>query len=153
MPNLKQANRDIPFVVLRVSNARAGTHHLHVTRVRLADVALIIAVCDGAFADIGHNFDVGVGVKIEAGMGRNLIVVQHSSPGTALEPALVDIERLNLRFQSRSRDPEFGRRAAWSGDPSPGFSQCRFDQFSFRRRNLLRENDSIPGIRINWTLR
>ena len=60
-----------------MSNTRSSTHHLHITRVGLTDVSLVITVRDNAFADIADDLYIGVVMETEAGVGRNLIVVQN----------------------------------------------------------------------------
>jgi hypothetical protein len=75
-PNLKQAERDIPFVVLGVSNTCSCAHRLHITRVDRPDVSLVITMRDNTFADVADNLNIGVVMETEAGVGRNLIVVQ-----------------------------------------------------------------------------
>src|SRR5262245_31408939 len=49
---------------------------------------------------------------------------------------LPDPERSDLRFQRRTRHPELGRGARWSGYTSVAFRECRFDHLPFVCREL-----------------
>ena len=64
-------------IVLGVADAGAGAHHLHVARLGAALVAKDVLMGDRAFADIGDDFHVGVGMGGKAGVRRDLVVVPH----------------------------------------------------------------------------
>jgi hypothetical protein len=61
-----------------VLNARSGTHHLHVSGVRLADVALVIAMRDNTLADVADNLDIGVVMQTKPRVRRDLTVIEHN---------------------------------------------------------------------------
>ena len=60
-----------------MAHARSGAHDLDVPRARAAGVAQAVLVGDGAFADIGDDLHVGVGVRRKAGPGGDGVVVPH----------------------------------------------------------------------------
>ena len=64
-------------IVFGVTHAAAGAHHLHVARFGAALVAEAVLMGDRAFANIGDDFHVGVGMGGKAGVRRDLVVVPH----------------------------------------------------------------------------
>ena len=64
-------------VVLRVANAGAGAHHLHVARLGASLMAEAVLMRDRALPHIGDDLHVGVGMRREAGVGRDLVVVPY----------------------------------------------------------------------------
>src|SRR6185312_2880580 len=58
-------------------------HHLHVTGLGAALVAERVLVGDRAFADIGDDFHVGMWMRREAGVRRDLVVVPHAKRAVA----------------------------------------------------------------------
>jgi hypothetical protein len=53
----------------------AGAHHLHIPGLEAADVAEAVPVGDNAFADIGHDLDVGVVVRRKSRVRSDLVIV------------------------------------------------------------------------------
>ena len=62
---------------------RAGAHHLHVAGFGAALVAEAVLMGDRAFADIGDDLHVGVGMRRKAGVRRDLVVVPHPQSAVA----------------------------------------------------------------------
>ena len=50
-------------------------HDLDIASDSPADIAGAVFMRDGALADIGDNFHVGMGVTAKAGTGRDLVIV------------------------------------------------------------------------------
>src|SRR6185312_1740416 len=74
-PDLEQPRLLRLAVVLRMHNAAPRMHHLDVARDRAPLVAEVVAMGDGAGADIGDDLHVPVRMRVEASAGRNLVVV------------------------------------------------------------------------------
>src|SRR5262245_60544254 len=74
-PDLEQRRGDGFPIVLSVANAGPCAHHLNVARLGAALVAEAVLMRDRARADIGDDLHVGMRVRGEAGMGRDLVVV------------------------------------------------------------------------------
>ena len=74
-PDLEERGRLRLEIVFGVADAGAGAHHLHVAGFGAALVAQAVLVGDRAFADIGDDLHVGVRVRREAGVRRDLVVV------------------------------------------------------------------------------
>src|SRR5690606_8398159 len=70
-------------VPLFVPDAAARRHDLNVARNRAAFIVQVVAMRDRAFADIGDDFHVAMGMGREAGLRANEIVV----PDAELAPA------------------------------------------------------------------
>src|SRR5437879_10596119 len=66
-----------------MTNAAAGAHHLYVARFRPALVAEAVLVRDRAFADIGDDFHVGMGMGGKAAIRLDLVVVPHPQRAVA----------------------------------------------------------------------
>src|SRR4029077_7787322 len=56
-------------IVLRMTDAGAGTHHLHVAGLGAALVAETVLMGDRPLADIGDDLHVGVWVRRKPGVG------------------------------------------------------------------------------------
>ena len=74
-PDLEDLGLGRLQIVLGMTHAGAGAHHLHVARFGAALVAETVLVSDRAFADIGDDLHVGVGMRGKAGVRRDLVVV------------------------------------------------------------------------------
>ena len=61
----------------------SGAHHLHVAGLGAALVAERVLVRDRAFADIGDDLHVGMGMGGKAGVRRDLVVVPHPQRAVA----------------------------------------------------------------------
>ncbi len=70
-------------IVLGMHDAGAGVHHLHVARGGPALVAEIVAMGDGALADIGDDLHLAVRMRVEAGIRRDLVIVPDAQPAEA----------------------------------------------------------------------
>ena len=58
-----------------MTDAGPGTHDLDVAGHGATDIADAVFMRDGALADIGDDFHVGVRVTAEPGAGRDLVVI------------------------------------------------------------------------------
>src|SRR6266702_3418342 len=58
-----------------MTDSRPRAHDLDVARHGATDIAGAVFMRDGAPADIGHDFHIGMRVTTEAGTGRDLVVV------------------------------------------------------------------------------
>src|SRR4029077_12903811 len=70
-------------IVFGVTYAGASAHHLHIARFGTALVAKTVLMGDRAFADIGDDFHVGMGMGGKAGVRRDLVVVPHAQRAVA----------------------------------------------------------------------
>jgi hypothetical protein len=94
-------------------DALAGAHHLDLARFGAALVAEMVLVRDRAFDHVGHDLHVAMGMRREAGLRRDAVVVPHAqaAPVHALgiavlgeakmevgvEPAVVRLAQLRER--------------------------------------------------------
>src|SRR5690606_26181766 len=74
-PYLEQGRLDVFGIIFGVSDACASRHDLNVTGFGAALIAKAVLMGDRAFADIGDDFHVGMGVRRETGTGGDFIIV------------------------------------------------------------------------------
>ncbi len=82
-PDLEDPGRPRLEIVFGVPDAGPRTHHLHIACLGTALVAEVVLVRDGALADVGDDFHVGVRMGWKAGVGGDLIVVPHAQSAPA----------------------------------------------------------------------
>ena len=77
-PDLEQLGLGVLLVVLGVLDAVARAHHLDLARLGAALVAKMVLMRDRASYDVGHDLHVAVGMRREARVGRDAVVVPHA---------------------------------------------------------------------------
>src|SRR5690606_34254980 len=131
-PDLEDPCRDVLQVVLGVGDAAAGAHHLYVAGLGASVVAEVVAVADGALADIGDDFHVAVRMWRKAGAGGDLVVVPDAQAPpvdplrimvfgegevvTGIEPAVVGMAEAG----KRAYFDHGGDSVAWAPDCAAG---------------------------------
>jgi len=70
-------------IVFGMTHAGSGAHHLHVAGFGAPLVAETVLMGDRAFADIGDDFHVGMGMRGKAGVRRDLVVVPYPQRAVA----------------------------------------------------------------------
>src|SRR5690606_31394957 len=74
-PDLENLRRFRFAVVFAMPYTGAGAHHLNVARFGAPDIARAVLVRNRALTDIGDDFHVGMRMRIEARIRRDLVVV------------------------------------------------------------------------------
>src|SRR5258708_9260292 len=82
-PDLEDPGRPRLEIVFGVPDARSGSHHLHVACLGTALVAEAVLVRDGALADVGDDFHVGVGMRRKSRVGGDLVIVPYPQSAPA----------------------------------------------------------------------
>jgi hypothetical protein len=105
-----------------MTHAGPGAHHLHVAGFGAALVAKAVLMGDCAFANIGDDFHVGVGMGGKAGIRRDLVIVPHPQGAVAhIVGVVVAAEReVMLGFQpAMVGAAEFSERSEFNHGISP----------------------------------
>jgi hypothetical protein len=74
-PDLEDPRRAGLEIVFGVAHAGAGTHYLNIASLGAALVAQTVLMRDGALADVSDDFHIGVRMRREAGVRRDLVVI------------------------------------------------------------------------------
>jgi hypothetical protein len=80
---LKDLGRFVLAIVLSMANAGARAHHLYVAGLRAALIPEAVLMADGAFAHISDDLHIGVRMRRETGIRRDLVVVPYPDGAVA----------------------------------------------------------------------